>query len=228
MVAKAPSELRRRAASASRPMGRPVHRSKAPRVQRAPDRFAVVGSRAALRARARNHSRKRAGWERAPRASSSTGCGERGETDDRRLPPPGEPGKIGFRVGPARPAWILPPSLPQSHDTRCPSGSGRGSSRLATRKGIQASARRRESTRPCPVRPRPVQHVRRGGPRLNAARKPHRPSSNLKPACERETERGVAAERQAGSRRSSRLCSRTVWLQKSTSGARSLVARPRV
>jgi len=83
----------------------------------------------------RNLSRKRAGRGGDTVRILLEWWGVRGGTGTWRLPPPGAPGTIGFRAGSQGRARSLPPSLLQSCDTRCPSGSGRGSANVRGSKG---------------------------------------------------------------------------------------------
>jgi hypothetical protein len=111
-------------------------------------------------------SRKRG--DRRPRASDpSPGRGDREVRSQEGVSPRRERRATStFGSDAQHPGRNLQSALQRSHDTRCPSGSGRGRAVLAlTRKSVSRRAGRRESTRPWPVKPRLAAAARRVGSR---------------------------------------------------------------
>jgi len=201
--------------------GRPVHRSKAPRVQCSPDLFAVVRrTRPSASPLRRSESQAQAGG-REPRPF--TGPGARGETATPRLPPPGRPGDVDIRTGRATPDAEPPSTTRWSHDRRCPSGSGRGRAVESSREGDRSSAGRRKTSCPWPVRPR-LANRRHDASSFGSTRRAHgvtRTSRCRHDRRARKRSKGVSAPRRRESD-GPRGCARGLcWLQKSTSGARS-------
>jgi hypothetical protein len=170
-MAHAPSELRGSEAAFKKRRAtdeRPAHRWKAPRVRRAPDLFAEAWRTRPSAVPCRFAKARRTGGREL--VTFHRVAGARGEIARRVSPPAGSAERRRHSDSDAQhPERNLQSAMQRSHDTRCPSGSGRGRAVLErTRKGVPRRAGRRKATRPWPVKPRLAAAARCAGSRPRA------------------------------------------------------------